>query len=250
MPNPQCTVNGLITTNGVDVAGSSSVTIQLADPAGSKQWSIQCISTDDESSAAAVNASITVNQITKTATFTAPAGSVGAALIFESVVNNQLDISGKVEPTFKTRFGIFILTSVGLRVAAFDETTEGSAAFGWTKKYNDGIRAHSSMSSSVSIGAVPLTIAKRNVDGELLATKFRGAALRATGGSTTVALESNDNRKGIEVGLSVDESQVQIGFFGTAPVPKAAPIDMSGSAEAKATAIAQALKEYGLLDLT
>lgn len=141
MPSPICLVNSTATTNGVDVANSAAVTIQLADTAGVKQWSLTCINTDDSQSKSFINSILSVNQVTKTATFTAPdAGDDGAAFIFESKINNGTDVNGRADSTLTTRFGIYILTLAGVRVAALDETTEGNAEFGWVVKFNDVIR--------------------------------------------------------------------------------------------------------------
>lgn len=141
MASPTCTVNGSSTTNGVDISNNASVTIRLADTAGVKQWSISCINTDDLQSKAFINSILSVNQVTKTATFTATdAGDDGAAFIFESKVNNGVDSNGRTDTSLTTRFGIYILTAAGVRVAALDETTEGNAEFGWVVKFNDVIR--------------------------------------------------------------------------------------------------------------
>jgi len=142
MTSPICTVNGSTTGNGVNVAKNSTVTIAIADTAGVKNWSLQCLSTDDHLVATNISAGLSINTTTKVATFTSPNVSDGAALIFESKVNGGLDINGRVDESLTTRFGVFVLTDTGnLRVGAFDETVEGSASFGWTAKFNDGIRA-------------------------------------------------------------------------------------------------------------
>jgi len=164
MASPNCLVNGTATTNGVNVAKNSAVTIQLADIAGAKTWLIQCLSTDDHQVAATITASLSINSITKTATFTSPNVTDGAALVFESKVNGGLDANGRVDASLTTRFGIFVLTDAGsLRVGAFDETLEGNASFGWTAKFNAGIRAAGTagMTPTVS-GTLPITIDSSN----------------------------------------------------------------------------------------
>lgn len=141
MASPICTVNGLSTTNGINIENNDSVTIRLADSAGVKQWSITCINTDDLQSKAFINSILSVNQVTKTATFTATdAGENGAAFIFESKINNGVDSNGRADSSLTTRFGIYILTVAGVRVAALDETIEGNSEFGWVVKFNDVIR--------------------------------------------------------------------------------------------------------------
>jgi hypothetical protein len=141
--SPLCTVNGFQTLDGVDVTGASTVTIQLATLAGVKQWSIQCIATDDINTVADINATLipNINYVTKTATFTAPSAPNGSAMIFQSQVNNGQDGNGRTDASLTTRFGIFVLTGGGNRVFAFDERMESNHTFGWLKKINDLIRA-------------------------------------------------------------------------------------------------------------
>lgn len=137
-PSPLCTVNAASTINGVNVTTASTVTIALVDTAGVKQWTISAINTDDLLSAATITAALTIDTVAKTATFTAPA--LGSALIFKSIINNGKDANGALDPTLTTTFGIYVLTTSGYRVAAFDETTEGSSSFGWITKINACIR--------------------------------------------------------------------------------------------------------------
>jgi hypothetical protein len=137
-PSPLCNVNASPSINGVNVTAASTVTIALADTAGVKQWTLSCLNTDDLLVASTITAGLTINTVAKTATFTAPA--VGSALILQSVVNNGKDANGAVDPTLTTTFGIYVLTTSGYRVAAFDEKTEGSSAFGWVTKLNAVVR--------------------------------------------------------------------------------------------------------------
>lgn len=152
MPSPTCTVNATATTNGVNVTASTTVTIALADIGGVSQWSISCIGTDELLDAATVTAGLTINQTNKTATFTAPAA--GSALIFQSKINNGQDINGRSEPTYTTTFGVYVLHGNGHRVAAVNETTEGSAAFGWTGKYN--ALARKGLANGSAMGQLPV----------------------------------------------------------------------------------------------
>src|SRR4051812_21972208 len=130
-PSPTCTVDSSSTLNGVNVTAAATVTIALADTSGVKQWAITCIYTDDLLSATTVTSGLTVDDVTKTATFTAPAA--GSALIFQSVVNRGKDANGVVDPSLTTTFAVFVLTAGAYRVGAFNETLEGNAAFGWVK---------------------------------------------------------------------------------------------------------------------
>lgn len=152
MASPICTVNATSTTDGVNVSAGVTFTIALADAAGVKQWSILCVSTDDLSDKATINATAVVDQITKTATFNFPAGSEGYAAIFQSKVNNGVDINGRRDPSLTTTFGVYVLTGLGYRVAAFDETLEGSAMFGWITKLNNAIR-NATADGSATAGA-------------------------------------------------------------------------------------------------
>ena len=140
MASPFCTINGSPTVNGVNVAAGSTVTVALASTAGVGPWTLSCVSTDDLSSAAAINATLTINPATQTATFTAPTGGNGAALIFLSQVNGGMT-NGSVDPTQTTTFGVFVLTSSGQRLCAFNETLEGNLAYGWVTKVNSVVRA-------------------------------------------------------------------------------------------------------------
>lgn len=164
MASPVCTVNSTTTGNGVNVAKNSSVTIQLFDTAGVNVWSIRCLTTDDLQVADTITASLGINSITKTATFTSPNVTNGAALIFESKVNGGLDANGRNDASLTTRFGVFVLTDLGnLRVGAFDETVEGNAAFGWTAKFNAGIRQAAASSATPTVsGTLPIVIDATN----------------------------------------------------------------------------------------
>lgn len=140
-PSPNCLVNTLTTENGVDVTASTLVTIQLADTAGVSQWNISCISTDDFNLAATINTGLSIDLVTKTATFTAPATPIdGSALIFQSKVNNGIDPNGVRQSSYVTTFKIAVLTSTGLRIFAFDEAIENNATFGWIPTLNYMIR--------------------------------------------------------------------------------------------------------------
>lgn len=134
-PDPTCTVNATVTINGVDVTAGATITIALADTGGVKQWTITCQSTDDALDAATITAGLTIDNVAKTATFTAPNAS--SALVFKSIVNRGKDSNGVANPSLSTTFGIYVLTPAGMRLGAFDETLEGNAAFGWIKKFND-----------------------------------------------------------------------------------------------------------------
>jgi hypothetical protein len=140
MPSPICLVQDgagswLSTESGADVTPGNTVTIKLNDTSA-RTWSIQCITTDELSDVAAVNTSLAINQITKTATFPAPAA--GSAYRFRSVVDNGIGPNG-ADSTYTATFCIYTLATTGLRVHALDETTE-SGAFGYATDLNAIIR--------------------------------------------------------------------------------------------------------------
>lgn len=143
MPSPTCEVKEgagayQATTNGVNVAANASTTIHLVSSAGVNAWSIECIGTDELSSAATVNAGLTVDSGAKTAAFTYP-NATGRALIFRSKVNNGLDVNGAVDASLTTTFGIYSLVS-SRRCHAINETFESDSTFGWVAGMNDIIR--------------------------------------------------------------------------------------------------------------
>ncbi len=119
------------TTDGVDVTPANTITIALVSGAGVDSWAISCVGTDDLQVAATINASLTIDGVAKTATFTMPAE--GTALIFRSSVTDTNAV------TTSETFGIYAPVS-GLRVGAIGEGNEGNAAFGWTTKLNAMIR--------------------------------------------------------------------------------------------------------------
>lgn len=122
----------------MDVSPSSSTVISLASTSGVDIWSIRCLATDETSNAASINASLVIDNIAKTATFTSPVA--GSALIFESKINNAKDVDGRVRSDYVARFIIHTLFA-GNRVAAAGETTESDPVFGWVAKFNSLIRA-------------------------------------------------------------------------------------------------------------
>lgn len=141
MASPVCLVNALSTLNGVEILDGEDAIISLADPAGVKQWSIQCVYTDELNDKNTINSGLSVDLTTRTATFTGPeTDGYGAALIFESKVNNGLDPNGRADPTLTTTFGVFILCGTSKRIHAFMEFTESNAQFGWTPDFNNIIR--------------------------------------------------------------------------------------------------------------
>lgn len=167
-PSPICVVkNGSgsfqATTNGVNVTAGNTVTIALADAAGVSQWNLSCLYTDETNSAATISGLLSVNLTTKTATFTAPS-SLGSSFIFQSKVNNGYDLNGQVQSGYTTTFKIAILTLAGLRVAAFNETTEDNASYGWSGMFNNMVR---NFSTTFDVNATPATSPIRDGYGQI-----------------------------------------------------------------------------------
>lgn len=149
MTSPICLVNGLSTTNGRDVTKNTTVTIQLADTAGVTTWEITCIGTDDLHTTTAINDTLEITDITnKTATFEMPDDN-GVSCIFQSRVNNGVDLNGRTQVTYTTTFKVATLINSN-RTIAVNETMESDATFGWAKPVNQIIRA--SLSSELDAG--------------------------------------------------------------------------------------------------
>ncbi len=133
-PSPICTVGGNPTP--ADVAANTVVSGGLASGAGANYWALSCTSTDDSSTAAAVNATLSLNQTNKTFSFTSL--GLGTSYIFTSQVGIKglgLDANGNYNPAFTTTFKVNVKSAGGFRVIAFNETTEQGAG-GWISEYN------------------------------------------------------------------------------------------------------------------
>jgi hypothetical protein len=160
MPSPLCQVKDGAgayqpTTDGVDVTPGNTVTINLISSAGVILWEIACITTDDESDAATVDASLVINQPAKTATFTAPAA--GRAYRFRSRINSGIDANGVAQPTYTTTFGVYTLTLEGRSVVALDETFERHSTKGWGASINDVIRNPTAVTTPTGDGFYHIT---------------------------------------------------------------------------------------------
>ena len=148
-PDPTCTVNA--STTPVDVSASSTINIALAATAGARYWSVSCTSTDELSTTASINATITINAGNKTATAVLPA-TLGTAYIFTStvgVVGLGLDANGIQQPALKTTFKVNVKASNGARVLAEDEQFEQNASAGWIAVINPLLRAGGSVPTTV-----------------------------------------------------------------------------------------------------
>lgn len=133
MTSALCTVNSTATTDGVDIGPSATTTIVLADSAGVSTWEIECWSASGSMTVAQVNAARAIDSGTFTCTFTS--GDAGDTYLFRSTVNQGLDVNGRTDSDLTATFGIFIPIN-GNRTGSVGETLEGSAAEGWSAKFN------------------------------------------------------------------------------------------------------------------
>ena len=162
--SPICTVNNLAVPQ--TVATGASVEIELATPAGVGFWGVIAIGCDETTSLSAVNATISINQTTHKATFTAPA-SLGSAVIFQSTVgvNGQStqgagrDVNGVVQSSYTTTFKVNVAASNGLHVIAVNETTEENATFGNIAEVNAAIRASTTSGGFVTAAWISVSAA-------------------------------------------------------------------------------------------
>ena len=115
------------TTNGINVTAGSVVVINLISSIGAPTWAIACVYADDLSTVASVNASLTIDPVGRTATFTAPVA--GRGYIFQSVINAGNNLAtNQPDPTTATTFGIWVPTASGARVLIPNETFEMATA--------------------------------------------------------------------------------------------------------------------------
>lgn len=135
--------------DGVNVAAGEVVSVRLADSAGVKLWSLTQYGVSDQTTFPTIAQATTPGG---TATFTAPASpATGWALIIQSQIGvNALghDANGTAQASYAVTFGVYLPTTAGGRVGALNETTEGSAEFGWVTKLNDIARASGSASTA------------------------------------------------------------------------------------------------------
>lgn len=142
MPNAYCLVDGYQTNlQAVNVSPSSSVIIYLNDDTGVNDWSITCFDTDELQDSTNITNSLSVNQLNKTASFTFPSESTGSTLLFRSVINNGIDVNGKVQTGYSYEFAICSLSPSNLRLLAKNETIHTDRVFGWIVSLNKLIRA-------------------------------------------------------------------------------------------------------------
>lgn len=221
--SPICTVNGSATTNGVNVSGGATVTIALVDTGGVSQWNLTCLYTDELNSAATVNAGLSVNLVTKTATFTAPAG-LGSSLIFQSQINNGRDINGVVQAGYTTTFKVAVLTGTGLRVAAFNETLEDNAGFGWVGMFNNATRNYTGSNLSAGNGLLyssgVLSINPTQSYAGAYSISATGITLTGTSGNVVIQAGGVTNITFSSTAISLSQPTIQFGGSVAAPIIK------------------------------
>ena len=147
-------------TAGSNFTATASITghIRLANNSGANYWSLTCVSTDETSSAATVNASITYGA-GKTATFSTT--TTGTSLLFTSTVGvngANLDGANVYQSTFTTQFEVNVLTTGGLAVIAVGETVQHDPVFGSTGKINAPIRALGTAATSTVFQLAPMDL--------------------------------------------------------------------------------------------
>lgn len=159
MTSPICLINGSSTLNGSNVNAGSTVNIALQDTTGVSSWSIKCTNTDGYNTPAAINATLSVDDVNKTATFTAP-NSAGSGLQFTSIVNNGIDVNGSISSAFTTTFGVWVVTGLGDRVLFPDETLESDPVNGWSEDFNRVVRRGDTTSNATTSTSGKIILAK------------------------------------------------------------------------------------------
>jgi hypothetical protein len=206
-PSPACTANSA--SPPVDVTGSSTVNIALANPAGAAYWFLSCVDADDTTSVATINSSIVINLTNKTATLTAPSGT-GSAIILMSTVGispgsalgQGLDANFQVQAAFTTTFKVNVPTVGGQHVLCVNETFEQNATYGWIVEINAAIRASSGSSY------VPPGFIRKNAN--WTATHAQSGSIflcDTSGGAWTFTLPTGSNANDADEFTLVDNTQ-------------------------------------------
>lgn len=148
--SPNVLVNGSpVAGVGANVLAGATVTVALQDSTGVATWVLICTSTDELNTVAATNATLIINQTTKTATYTQPSTATGSAVQFTSTVDTGIS----------TTFGVFVLDPLGTRLFFPGETSESSGSFGVVADLNALGRSTLSVPNATSTtpGAIILT---------------------------------------------------------------------------------------------
>lgn len=182
-PSPACTVGGVATP--ADVAASSTINGALANAQGVVSWFLTCYGTDDLNTKAAVNATLEVNEQSRTFSFTS--GIPGSSYVFQSTVGvgsqsqqgYGFDQNNVLQRSYTTTFKVNVPLADGLRVISQNEAFEQDPVSGVLSEINAAIRAE----DAVGIENNGTTLA-----GGPFSTLNLGTGLSATNSGGGVAL--------------------------------------------------------------
>lgn len=230
-PSPLVTVQDganapVLAANGAaTVTASNTITIALISAAGVNNWTCAVIDTDGSVAVPTV----TINQVTKTATFTAASGPW--SLRFQSQVNDGRDVNGTAQPSYTTTFKICIATATSLRLICTNETFEDTPEVGWVKPLNQAIAAVTSGGGSIPSGtgfvhitsgvqdgsARAINLATADVTGTLpagnqAAQTLTGDVTGTTGSNTVVTITGSGGSATCNASLTVTPGNLAAGF--------------------------------------
>ncbi len=140
MPSPTCEVKDgsgawQSTTNGVVVTPGNVISVRLANVADVNIWELDAVGSDEETDFTAI--AVAVDMVTKTATFTQPAGAdVMRTILFQSRINQGRNSNRTRNASLTTTFGVFVEGEGGDRVLATNERFETDAVYGWIVDLN------------------------------------------------------------------------------------------------------------------
>ena len=207
------------TTNGAVVTAGNVVTVTLSSVASVGVWSLTVVGQDD----LVTPPVITVNNVAKTATFTAPA--LPWSLVLQSQVGiNSLgkDVNGQTQPSYTTTLGIYCTTAGGARLLATNERAEGSAAYGWITKINTLIRTPAG-GGSVPTGTGLPHITAGAQDAAAIHGTVAGQILAVNAGVTDVAFVGVSQDATLSSAGALAVGQLS-GFAGVLTVPTAVAV--------------------------
>jgi len=146
------------TIDGYDSVPSVSITLDLIDKSGIEDWSLECVSADDNLDKNVVNSTdLVVDDLDKSAVLDVSSNYLGSSYIFESIVDGS-----------SYRFAIYSLGVSGERLLSLNELNEGST-FGWITHLNAALESTTSLSALVNpmddLDVEDLTCKTMTVDG-------------------------------------------------------------------------------------
>jgi hypothetical protein len=145
MPSPTCTIGGGSTP--ASIAANSTINGVLVSGAGANYWFLTILACDDNTVLATLLASLSINQVAKTFSFTS--GGTPSALILQSTVGvgsgskqgTGTDINNVPQPSYTTTFKCYVPTASGNIVMCPNEAFEQDPVNGWSKIYNLLVRS-------------------------------------------------------------------------------------------------------------